>query len=130
MAIRKTVLLVSRDAASLQAREEQLREHGFATRFATDADELQMAFTQRDHRRVAVAVVGASLPTKEKLRITTILRDEAKRLPVLLLADTETGIVDNPDAVLQTSASAVEFVNAVRKISNLSKTLRRRAPAE
>ncbi len=129
MAIRKTVLLVARDAASLQAREEQLREHGFATRFATDADELQVAF-QHELHGVDVAVVGAALPAKEKFRITTILRDEAKRLPILLLADTETGIVDNPDAVLQTNASATEFVNAVRRISNVSKARRRRAPAE
>jgi DNA-binding response OmpR family regulator len=116
MVIPKTVLLVSRDAVSLQAREEQLREHGFATRLATDVEELQAAFKQQDHPRVDVAVVGAALPVKEKFRITTILRDEAKRIPIVLLADTEAGIVDNPDAVLQTSASAAEFVDAIRKV--------------
>ena len=66
MAIRKTVLLVARDAASLQAREEQLREHGFATRFATDADELQVAF-QHELHGVDVAVVGAGAARKRKI---------------------------------------------------------------
>jgi DNA-binding response OmpR family regulator len=111
------VLLVSADAASLQARQEQLAEYGFATRTATDVDELQSAFNKQEQHKVDIVVVGAALPSKEKLRITTILRDEAKRIPIVLLADSDEAVVDSPDAVLRTSASADEFVDVVRKCS-------------
>jgi DNA-binding response OmpR family regulator len=111
--MRSSVLLLSADIDALQIREQQLRNAGFATRSAINANELQAAF---DTEKIDVAVVGAALPPKEKLRITTMLRDVAKRTCIVLLVDDEASIVDSPDAVLEANAPADKFVQAIKSV--------------
>jgi DNA-binding NtrC family response regulator len=108
-----SVLLLSADIDGLQIREQQLRNAGFATRSAINANELQAAF---DTDKIDVAVVGAALPAREKLRITTMLHDIAKRTCIVLLVDGEERIVDSPEAVLDAKAPVDEFVGVIKGV--------------
>jgi CheY-like chemotaxis protein len=109
----KTVLLLSAHDESLQSREEQLRGAGFATHFATNANELQTAF---QCQKVDVAVIASALPAKEKLRITTILHNVAKSVPIVLLNEAGADVVDNPDVVIKATAPPDEFVSTIKQV--------------
>jgi DNA-binding NtrC family response regulator len=120
----KTVLLISADVEALRERADQLHTAGFATKIASDANELQAAITQEDRVRVDVAVVGAALPGRERMRITAILHEVAGRIPIVLVTDAAKGIVDKPDAVVEATASPSEFVTVVTKVSAGSNPIR------